>query len=411
MTRSIATSDLVAPLRRVLQHLYDPAELRRSPLPGLLGIAEPVDRVSFLRNLLQKAILALAPAADVPANANSRRYYELLTYRFIEQSSQREVAADMALSMRHLQRLEAAALQLLAEQLAAQHGVLLVGRVEVVDESAFAKPSPEFQQEIDFLQKTYQLEPVILANLVSDVAITLQPLLAAQRVSLTMALADELPPVWAQEIPLQQALLHVLSLLAQLFPGGVITVNGRAQEQQVWLTVTAEDTPPLTRHSQPPELEAGLPLVNQLLGGSQAGFETSWQGGVFQAVFCLKGRALRQVTAVDDNQDALQLFERYLAGTQYRFVGTSEPDRVLELLTEQETAVLILDVMLPHTDGWSLLAQIRQHPVGQTLRIIISTILPQERLALMLGADAFLRKPFTKEQLLALLDKLLEPSN
>lgn len=407
MTLSIPASELIAHLRRALLHLYDPAELRRNPLPVLLGLPEPDDKVSFLRNLLQKAIQSMAPEADVPANANSRRYYELLTYRFVEQSSQREVAADMALSVRHLQRLEAAALQILAEQLAAKYGVVLNGEADEDGEKPSTPATEEFQQEIDFLQRSYELEHVALADLVEDVDSTLQPLLTAQDVALTLVLAEEMPPVWAQATPLQQALLHLLSMLAQVFPSGEITINGRSQDPLVQLTLTAQDRPHQANRSLPPELTEGLPLVNQLLAGSQASVDTSWQEGVFQAVFGLKGRPLLRVTAVDDNQDALQLIERYLAGSAYRFVGTSEPEQVLDLLAEQETAVLILDVMLPHTDGWSLLAQIRQQPVGQTLPIIISTILPQEKLALMLGADAFLHKPFTKEQLLSLLNKLL----
>jgi CheY-like chemotaxis protein len=114
------------------------------------------------------------------------------------------------------------------------------------------------------------------------------------------------------------------------------------------------------------------------------------------------------VLVVDDNQDTLLLLERYLANSPYTFVGTNQPAQVLTLLQQRSPSLVILDVMLPETDGWSLLAQIKQHPRGRDLPIAISTILPQEKLAHALGADAFLQKPFTAQQLLDLIKQLVD---
>jgi len=66
----------------------------------------------------------------------------------------------------------------------------------------------------------------------------------------------------------------------------------------------------------------------------------------------------------------------------------------------------LLDVMLPGVDGWELLGRLREHPQLKGLPVIVSTILPQESLAMALGAAAFLCKPVTQEAFLQTLNSL-----
>ena len=109
------------------------------------------------------------------------------------------------------------------------------------------------------------------------------------------------------------------------------------------------------------------------------------------------------VLVVDDNEDALRLMERYLAGSPFRFIGTRNPEEALPAALAHRPTVIVLDVMLPGVDGWELLGRLREHPALGGPAIVISTILPQEPLAAALGAAAFLQKPFTQEEFLAVL--------
>jgi CheY-like chemotaxis protein len=65
----------------------------------------------------------------------------------------------------------------------------------------------------------------------------------------------------------------------------------------------------------------------------------------------------------------------------------------------------VLDVMMPEQDGWTLLGQLREHPTTRGVPIIVCTILPQEQLALTLGAAEFIRKPVSRKTLLSALDR------
>ena len=125
----------------------------------------------------------------------------------------------------------------------------------------------------------------------------------------------------------------------------------------------------------------------------------------FQIKLILPTAEERAVLVIDDNADTLQLFRRYVTGSSYLFVGTSDPQQAIPLAQELKPQIIVLDVMLPGIDGWELLGQFRAHPATQNTPIIVCTILPQERLALTLGAAAFLRKPVTRKALLSALDR------
>jgi CheY-like chemotaxis protein len=86
-------------------------------------------------------------------------------------------------------------------------------------------------------------------------------------------------------------------------------------------------------------------------------------------------------------------------------VGTPDPEQALLLAEAESPEIIVLDVMLPDTDGWELLGRLRAHPLTRQTPVIVCTILPQEQLALALGAAAFLSKPISRPALLAALDQ------
>lgn len=405
MTSALAGKELTRALRRALQHLYDPVELRHNPLPGLLGRKPFTDPVGDFRILLINAIGALKPASTTPANSNSQRYHDLLTYRFIEQMSQKEVASDMALSLRHLQRLEGQALRALAESMASAHGISLDWAGSDIEEDG-TDGFDQVQQEIDWLKKTYPLEKVALHELLRPALETLAPLFEAQDVGVRVDVPAVMPQARAHVVPLQQAMLHLAGLLAEIYSGGGLVVRGTARPGSVELTILAE-APRQKNPDLPDDLASGIALVTQVVETSGGTLAYTWVDGKFSATLALNAREDSPVVlVVDDNQDTLLLLERYLANSPYAFAATSQPVHALTLLEQLRPAIVILDVMLPEIDGWSLLAQVKQHPQGRGVPVIISTILPQEKLAAMLGADGFLKKPFTARQLLDLFEKL-----
>ena len=104
----------IAALRKVLQNLYDPHELRASPLVQVFDLQG--DAAAGLRRLIFDAIQTLQPGGDVPPHAQAWRIYQIITYRYLEQSSQAVVASNLGLSIRQLRRQERVAESVLASR-------------------------------------------------------------------------------------------------------------------------------------------------------------------------------------------------------------------------------------------------------------------------------------------------------
>jgi CheY-like chemotaxis protein len=130
-------------------------------------------------------------------------------------------------------------------------------------------------------------------------------------------------------------------------------------------------------------------------------------GQPFAAKITLSTLEQATVLVIDDNADTRQLFRRYLAGSHYHFVGAVDAEEGLALALELTPHLIVLDVMMPGQDGWALLGQLREHPQTEHIPVIVSTILPQEELALDLGAAGFMRKPVSQAALLSALDRQL----
>jgi CheY-like chemotaxis protein len=111
---------------------------------------------------------------------------------------------------------------------------------------------------------------------------------------------------------------------------------------------------------------------------------------------------------IDDNEDSLRLFQRYLAGTRFNMIGVRDVNQVIVQAERVQPRIIILDIMLPGIDGWELLGRLRHHPNLEKVPVVISTILPHEQLAASLGAAGFLRKPFSREKLLELLNQQVD---
>jgi len=417
MAEEPAREEFTRSLRRALIHLYDPGTLRHSPLIEFLDLSQQTDTLSSLRTLLNEAIESLKPDSSVPLESNAWRIYDILFYRYIEQSPQREVANDLGLSVRQLRRLEKTALDVLAGYLwkryTPEDRILALNRAshtEVTDALA-KKRTPSRERELVWLEKNEPRKPMDLQELIGGIRNTIQPLTQEQNVVLSYDMPVELPLVMAQPTALRQALFHVLVIATHLSSGGQITleVGTLSQRSHAFLRITTHcSASPVSDTYDAEDLKMARRLIE--ISGGDIEIVADFGAAIpFAANIVLPTAEEVPVLFVDDNVDTLRLLEHYLTGSRYRFIGTSDPQEALTLVHCEAPCVVVLDVMLPGIDGWELLGRLRAHPDMQDVPIVICTILPQEQMARMLGATAFLRKPVSQEGLLAVLDQQIAP--
>jgi CheY-like chemotaxis protein len=399
----------VRDLHRALLDLYDPGELARSRLLELFSIGERPDPPAALRRLLLEAVDALKPPDNLPQQSKAWRTYRILLHRYVQQVAQREIAASLGFSVRQLQRHEQVALQTLADYLYARHGLEFKAPAPVKPQRAASSArAGAASQEMQRLRTSFGSEAMSIADLTRSALKTAAPLLEAEEIAVTTSLPDNLPRLAVQTIPMRQALVSILTVAGHHAPKGQVVISALAEPAQVRVVIRSQPGCSSSRVMRAEDSE-NLGMARELVALSGGSLELAESGseGSFTATLLLPAAQQLGVLVIDDNVDALQLCQRYLEGTRYNFVGVRDPEQALELARELTPKVIVLDVMLPGMDGWELLGRLREHPATHRVPVIVSTILPHEKLALTLGAAAFLRKPVSREALLEALDAQL----
>ena len=118
----------------------------------------------------------------------------------------------------------------------------------------------------------------------------------------------------------------------------------------------------------------------------------------------------KSILLVDDDQEIRDLLDIYLTRAGFQVSTVSDGAGFRKALEHTPCDLLILDVMLPDEDGFSLCRWVRQHPRCAQTPIIMLTASSDETdrvLGLELGADDYLGKPFTPRELQARIKALL----
>jgi len=412
-------------LRRALASLYDPSVLRGSPLADLFGVAQRDDAISALRRTLLSAIETLRPNENAPSASKSWRVYQILRRRYVEQAMQAQVASELGLSVRQLQRDEKLGCEMLADHLWVTHDLesrenSILSTGSQADDHASGTDAHILTrtQELEWLKKSVRSQMTDVGEMIRRVLETISPLMKSSGVSVEYAAQEHSLDVPLQVPVLRQALLNILSTTIRHFPGGRISIHSEVLPQELRIDVCATagpDAPSLPKPYASEDLRMAQELIRLCQGSLEiaagVGDEptpSSVEIDVFNVKVTLPVVKKVTVLVIDDNTDALQLFQRYLSGGRYHFVGTQDSLRGMALAEELSPQIIVIDVMMPERDGWTLLGQLREHPQTRSIPVVVCTILPHEELAFALGAADFIRKPVKRVDLLSALDHQLD---
>ena len=397
-------------LREDLVHLYEPRHLRRSPLAALFGVADRFDSASALQRILIEAIQSLEPPPDEPSHSRAWEVYEPLYYRYVEQLGQEAVAAQMRMSVRHLRRKERDALEVLADRLWARFGLDKAPAPGIESGGGAAGAGEEalpVSEALSWLSENQEPACSDLNQVLPPVLELARRLADEHHVRLETAVAPELPNVPADPVALRQCLLSLLSVVIPRARGGEVHLSGRALRWEVELRVQCSAYPSGPKPALNDEA-ASLNMAEELARLCKGRLTLSADARAFDATLTLPAVEQLPVLVIEDNADTLQLLQRYMLGTRYRFIGTRDPEQALTLAEQLSPQIIVLDVMMPRVDGWELLDRLRQHPATGRTPVVVCTVLPQKEMARLLGANAFLKKPVTRQAFLAALDQQVE---
>ncbi len=113
---------------------------------------------------------------------------------------------------------------------------------------------------------------------------------------------------------------------------------------------------------------------------------------------------MRNVLAVDDQEEILVLLARMLKMAGYEVVTAMNGQEALERVAEQKPDLIVTDLMMPVMSGKDLLERLKQDPETAKIPVIVLSAFADGDIQ---GADVIMRKPFMQADLLAGVEGLI----
>jgi signal transduction histidine kinase/DNA-binding response OmpR family regulator len=274
----------------------------------------------------------------------------------------------------------------------------------------------------------------------------LRPLLA-QNSSVTLVFDDpvDMPELFTDEAKVSQVLRNFISNALKFTERGEVRVSVRNGHDDTvvfsvadtGIGIAPDDQPRIFKEWEQVEGKMqktakgtglGLPLskkLAQLLGGdvylkSQLGMGSTFfasvpirYAGATEAIYVpdvkreLDASKL-PVLVVEDNREALFIYEKYLKGTEFQVVPAQDLKEARRALDEFKPIAIVLDVLLQGEHSWNLLQELKQNPATKDIPVFVVTVVENQSKALALGATAFHAKPIDRAWLLNQLQATLD---
>ena len=118
-----------------------------------------------------------------------------------------------------------------------------------------------------------------------------------------------------------------------------------------------------------------------------------------------------RVLVVDDSKTILVALRRMLRSIAYTPIEAEDGETALELARKEQPDLIFLDIILPGMNGFAALRLLRKDPLTSKIPVILMSGNEQaatQFFASSVGADDFMKKPFSRFEVFARIEKLIE---
>ncbi|MGQ9554706.1 MAG: response regulator [Anaerolineae bacterium] len=383
-------------VHEALSCLNDNVQLAQAELalrfPEVSALATLDERANRLRALLLQAIELLRPPRRFPFGSLESRSYDVLTLRYVESLGIKGIADELALGRRQVHRALSQAEESLAQ--------ILSSRVDA-GASARGKPGKDSLSD-ELMRLASQPVPVDVQEVVQEALQLLKPLADQFRVRLAWSpTTGDLGFVLMDRAVLKQVLVQLLSATIQATNSEEVTVAAAAGETAFTVTLrfraNASDTQ-MTRLADAKRIASSQGIACECRLSPSEHSEVTLR---------LPRSKPISVLVVEDNAGAIELYQRYLSGSDWRVYSVCDPRLACDVARRNRPDIVVLDIMMPRLDGWSVLELLRNHPETANIPVVICSVVDDPELGRALGASAYLKKPLSRSELLATLRQCL----
>lgn len=121
---------------------------------------------------------------------------------------------------------------------------------------------------------------------------------------------------------------------------------------------------------------------------------------------------MAKILIVDDDEKVTILLSRYLTAGGYQVIAINQSSKALQTAHATLPDLFILDIMMPHPDGFTLCRMLRaEAQFARTPILIITALDNSNSKATTFGANDYLAKPFNLDELTFKIEALLKASS
>ncbi len=301
--------------------------------------------------------------------------------------------------------------------------------------------------KMDVYAETFAINPMV-----QELATTVHSLIGKKGNRLDLRLGPDLGDLNSDLTKVKQVLLNLLSNAAKFTDGGTITLavsrEARPQGDRVMFRVsdtgigmTGEQLARLFQRFQQADASTtrryggtglGLSLTKafaDLLGGVVTVESVPGQGSSFTLDLPSTFAAATAhgpdqagespdrdgggdlVLVIDDDADQRALMMRFLHREGFRTRTAADGATGLAMARDLRPRAILLDVMMPGVDGWSVLSALKQDNDLAHIPVVMVTFVEQRALAASLGAADYVLKPVRWDRFKAVMDRFRPPAN
>ncbi len=110
---------------------------------------------------------------------------------------------------------------------------------------------------------------------------------------------------------------------------------------------------------------------------------------------------MKKILIVDDDKNICDLLRKHLEKEGYTVIISDNGDEALVKIHALKPDMILLDVMLPGTDGWQICREIRKTSTTPVIFITSKSEIFDKLLGFELGADDYITKPFDAREVVA----------
>jgi CheY-like chemotaxis protein len=348
-----------------------------------------------LRRSLLDAIESMRPPPGTASTSKVHQKYRILEMRYVEEIEWTEIQRRLAMSKTEYYREHGQALAAVTSALLERATVGAARKP--VRAARPATPTELAEQEAREICARMQLELLDVRDTIREVVDTLDPLCRRRGVDLRLQ-PDPVPRhTQADRVGLRQALLNVIQRVMDAVAPGRVDV--RILSRTTVIGIEIQGIPSAPRSPAPP---LDLTVAQRLIEGLRGRVEVDSGDQVIVEVSLPTTRRSR-ILVVDNNQDFVALVSRYLNQENWEVIGAPDAPRAHQVIESSVPDLVLLDVLMPGCDGWEFLHQLKSSSRTSETPVVVCSVLNDEQLAIALGADGYLLKPLTQDDLVQAL--------